>query len=241
MARGKKESPTRIAIIEHAFEMFFDIGFSQTTAAALSKAVGISKGNLTFYFPTKEHILDELVKMLCAFQWKVMEEATDEGTSSLLAYCLELTTMAAISEEYPNMRDFYLSSYSHPLTLDNIRRNDVKKLKQVFGTYCKGWTEDQFIEAEHLISGIEYATLMTTEQSPTLPIRIQGALNSIMLLFGVPDELRQTKIAKVLVMDYRAIGRRMFTEFKAFTRQENERAINELLVAYNLNIMSNPT
>ena len=234
MARVKKENPTRIMIIKTATEMFFERGFSQTTVAAVAKAAGISTGNLTFHFPTKEHILDELVKMLCDFQWRAMEEATDEGKSSLLAYCLELTTMAAISEESEQMRDFFLSAYSSPMTLESIRKNDTEKLRKVFGEYCGGWSEGQFEEAECIVSGIEFATLMTTEHSTPLPVRIEGALNAIMLLFGVPEELRKKKIEKVLTMDYIAIGRKLLESFKDFVKEENDRAVDEMLSAYNL-------
>ncbi len=234
MARYRKENPTRILIIKTATEMFFEQGFSKTTVAALSKKAGISTGNFTFHFPTKEHILDVLVTMMCDFQWQMMEDATDEGKSSLLAYCLELTTMAAVAEENEQMRDFFLSAYSHPMTLDTIRKNDTEKLKKVFGEYCKDWTDDQYVKAESIASGIEYSTLMTTDHSPDLPARIEGAMNSIMLLFGVPKELRRTKVAKVLAMDYRAIGRRLLADFKDFTVQEHQKAIDDMLAAYNL-------
>ena len=234
MARTKRENPTRVAIIQAASEMFFDIGFSKTTAAAVCKKLNIGTGNLTFYFPTKEHILNELVNMMIDFQWKAMEDATDEGKSSLLAYCLELTTMAAISEEVEVMHDFYISTYRHPITLDHIRVNDVEKIKKVFGEYCKDWSSERFYEAECIVSGIEYATLMTTEHSTPLPVRIEGALNAIMLLFGVPEELRKKKIEKVLAIDYRSIGRTLFKDFKAYVKNENTKAVDNMLAAYNI-------
>ena len=231
MARVKKENPTRILIIKTATEMFFERGFSQTTVAAVAKAAGISTGNLTFHFPTKEHILDELVKMLCDFQWRAMEEATDEGKSSLLAYCLELTTMAAISEESEQMRDFFLSAYSSPMTLESIRKNDTEKLRKVFGEYCGGWSEGQFEEAECIVSGIEYATLMTTDSGVSLETRIAGALNNILTIFNVPEEMRKMMIGKVLAMDYRAIGRRVLREFRKFVEDSNDHLLDELLHA----------
>ena len=234
MAKVKKESPLRLSIIQAATELFFEKGFSKTTAAAVCERAKVGTGNLTSYFPTKEHILDVLVKMMSGFQWREMENATDEGTSSLLAYCLELTTMVAISEESEQMRDFYLSTYSHPMTLDNIRVNDVKKIREVFGEYCGGWSDEQFFEAECIVSGIEYATLMTTEHSTPLPMRLEGALNAIMLLFGVPEELRKKKITKVLAMDYRAIGEKLLENFKEYVKEENDRAIDQMLASYNL-------
>ena len=234
MARVKKESPMRLSIIQAATELFFEKGFSKTTATAVCQRAKIGTGNLTSYFPTKEHILDVLVKMMIDYQWQAMEEATDEGKSSLLAYCLELTTMAAISEESEVMHDFYISTYAHPMTLDNIRVNDVEKIKRVFGEYCKDWSEERFYEAECIVSGIEYATLMTTEHSTSLPVRIEGALSAIMLLFGVPEELRKKKIQKVLAMDYRAIGKKLLYDFKEYVNQENARAIDEMLASYHL-------
>lgn len=234
MAKMKKENPTRIMIIKTATEMFFERGFSKTTAAALSKKAEISTGNLTFYFPTKEHVLAELVRMMCEFQWQMMEEATDEGKSSLLAYCLELTIMAALSEDNEQMHDFYVSTYRSPMTLEIIRQNDTEKLKRVFADYGRDWSDERFYEVECIVSGIEYATLMTPAEIMPLPTKIRNALNAVMLLLGVPEELRNKKIEKVLAMDYRAIGQRLFNDFKAYTHEKNEQAVEQMLAAYHL-------
>ena len=234
MARPKKESPTRLAIIRVAIDLFFEKGFSNTTAAAVCREADIGTGNLTFYFPTKEHILDVLVTMLCDYQWKLIEEYTDEGQSSLLCYCLELATMASVSDEIEQMRDFFVSAYSHPMTLENIRANDVEKMKRVFGSFCPDWTDEQFVEAEAIVSGIEYATLMITKHSAPLPKRIDGALSAIMKLFNVPEDLRRMKVQKVLAMDYATIGRRVFADFKQYVSQTNEKAIEDLLTTYHI-------
>lgn len=231
---AKKESPMKLAIIGAATELFFENGVSKTTAAAVCKKANVGTGNLTSYFPTKEHILDVLVSLMCDFQWKAMEEATDEGKSSMLAYCLELTTMAAVAEENEPIRDFFLSAYTHPMTLDTIRKNDTDKVKQIFGAYCTDWTDAQFVEAENIISGIEYAALMTTEHSADLPTRIAGSLDVILKIFGIPAELRETKVKKALAMDYRAVGRKLLKEFREYTRAEHDRAVEEMLRAYRL-------
>lgn len=229
MARNRKPTPTKTLIIKIASELFFENGFSKTTSTEICKKADISPGNLTFYFPSKEHILCVLVKMMIDFQWKEMESAADEGKSSLLAYCLELTTLASLSEDIPQMYDFLAAAYSHPMTLDLIRANDAEKIRRVFAEYTAGWDEEKFTEIEAIISGIEYATLMHTEHSASLPHRIEGALNSIMLLFGVPDEVRRTKVAKALSMDYRAIAGQIYDEFKEYVTETNEHALDEVL------------
>ena len=234
MGRLRKESPTRLAIIQVAIDLFFEKGFSKTTAAEVCRKADIGTGNLTFYFPTKEHILDVLVTMMCDHQWKLIEASTDEGKSSLLSYCLEVATLASVSEEIPQMKDFLVSAYSHPITLENIRANDVEKMKQVFGQFCPDWTEEQFVEAEAMVSGIEYATLMTTTHSASLPVRLEGALNAIMMIFGVPEEIRKLKIQKVLAMDYRSFGLQVYEDFRKYVNQTNEKAIEDFLKNYRL-------
>ena len=228
MARTRKPSPMKAAIVKSASELFFERGFSRTTSAELCKKIDIGTGNLTFYFPTKEHILSVLVQMMIDFQWMEMEAQTDEGKSSLLAYCLELTTLVALSEEIPQMQDFLFAAYSHPTTLDLIRINDTEKITQVFTEYTVGWDDEKFTETETLISGIEYATLLHTEHTASIEHRIEGALNTIMMLFGVSEELRRTKIKKVLAMDYRAIGRKVYEDFKRYVTETNEHNLEEI-------------
>ena len=92
-----------------------------------------------------------------------------------------------------------------------------------------GWSEQQFVEAETLVSGIEYATLMTTGDSSPLEIRIAGALNSILMIYNVPEELRKQKIEKALSMDYRTQGRYVLDKFTEFVEQTNEHTFEELL------------
>ena len=227
MARKRSPSPLKATIIKVASELFFENGYTQTTPGQVCKKADIGTGNLTYYFPTKEHMLAVLVQMMIDYQWKEMENATDEGTSSLLAYCLELTTLVAIGEEIPQMQDFFVAAYSHSMTLDLIRANDIDKIKHVFAAYTQDWDDEKFTETEIIISGVEYATLMQTEHTVSIERRIEGALNAIMMLFDVPEELRKAKIAKVLAMDYRALGRRILAEFKEYIKKVNEQNLKE--------------
>lgn len=227
MARHKANT-TKLEIIQVATQMFMERGFSDTSAKAISDKLDISTGNLTFHFPTKEHLLAEMVQILCDFQWKMMTQVTQEGNTSLLAVCLELMSMAAICEENEIMKDFYISAYTHPMTLEIIRKNDAERAKMVFGTYVSDWTEEDFLEAENLVSGIEYTTLMTTDDSLPLEKRISGALNTIMMIYAVPEAVRQRKLEKVRAMDYHSMGRRISQEFVEYMKEVNEQALNKL-------------
>lgn len=229
MARIDKSALTKLEIVQAASKMFLENGYSNTTVKEVSSELQMSPGNITFYFPTKEHLLAELVDMLCNFQWKMMEKEADDGFSSIMAICLELTAMATMCEDDAVAKDFYLSSYSSPTCLEIIRKNDMKRAKEVFADYVPGWTDEQFAEAEILVSGIEYATLMTTGDTVSLEARIAGALNNILQIFGVPEQTRAMKIDKVFALDYRNIGKRVLKEFKAYVEKANEQALLELL------------
>lgn len=229
MARIDKSALTKIEIVQEASKQFLEKGYSHTTLSAISKELGMSPGNLTFHFPTKEHLLSALVDMLCDFQWKLMEEEANEGFSSIMALCLELTSMASACEADPVIKDFFLSAYTSPMCLQTIRRNDTARAKKVFKDYRPDWTEEQFAEAEILCSGIEYATLMTTEDTVSLETRITGALNNILGIYGIPQETRNAKTQKVFSMDYRNLGLRVLREFRKYVEQANEQAFHTLL------------
>lgn len=229
MARIKKSQLTKLEIVQVAARKFLEKGYTNTSAKAICEELEMSTGNLTFYYPTKEHLLAELIDMLCRFQWHMMEQEAAEGHSSVMAICLELMSMAAMCEEDEIAKDIYVSAYTSPMTLKLIRRNDARRAKEVFGAYCPDWTDQQFTEAETLVSGIEYATLMTTGDSIPLDVRIAGALNQILSIYGVPKELRMMKIKKVLSMDYRSTGRRVLGSFKRYVEQVTEQAFYDML------------
>lgn len=229
MARIDKGTLTKLEIVDEATKQFLDKGFSHTTLASIAKALEMSTGNLTFHYPTKEHMLAELVDILCDFHWNRMEQEAGEGISSILAICLELTAMAGACEDDPVIRDFFISSYTSPICLEIIRQNDAKRAKKVFRDYRPDWTDTQFLEAELLVSGIEYATLMTTATYIPFETRISGALNNILGIYGIPEETRNVKLKKVFAMDYRNIGKQAIAEFKEFVSSANEQALHQLL------------
>ncbi len=229
MARIDKGALTRLEIVAEASKQFLEKGYSNTTISSISQVLEMSKGNLTFYYKTKEHLLAELVDELCKFHWKQMEREADDGISSIMAICLELTAMAAACEDNEVIKDFFISAYTSPLCLEVIRKNDAERAKQVFGDYRPEWKDEQFAEAELLVSGVEYATLMTAGTSVALETRISGALNIILGIYGIPEETRKLKTQKVFAMDYRSIGKNAIADFKKYVENTNKQAFKDML------------
>ncbi|MBR3780632.1 MAG: TetR/AcrR family transcriptional regulator [Clostridia bacterium] len=212
---------TKNKILRVSTTMFLEVGYSKTSPQMIAKELKVSTGNLTYYYPTKEHLLAVLTDLLCKYQWKLIKDEADDGISSLLALCFELMTMAAACEESEVAKDFFVSTYQSPKCLEIIHNNDTARAKEVFAEYCPDWTDEQFREAEILVAGIEHATLNAIDKTVPLEIRISGALNTIMMIYNVPEEIRRIKIDKVLAMDYRSIGKRIFNEFKEYVEKEN--------------------
>jgi len=229
MARIDKGALTRTEIIAEATKQFLEKGYSQTSISAIAKALEMSPGNLTFHYPTKEHLLAVLTDMLCDYQWKVMKQEANDGLSLVMAVCLELATMTGACEEDAIIKDFFLSAYSNPMCLAIIRKNDVARAKEVFREYCPDWTDEQFTEAEILVSGIEFATLMTAGDPVSLETRIAGAVSSILEIFGVPEKTRAEKLKKVFAMDYRNLCKQVLAGFKEYVKTTNDQTFRSLI------------
>jgi len=227
LAETDKSKLTKQEIIQVTTSLFLTVGYSKTSPKMIANELKISTGNLTYHYHTKEHLLAVLVKMLCDFQRKLIEEMSD-GTSSVMAICLELMSMASACEEDEIAKDFFVAAYQSPMCLDIIRKNDTQRAKTVFAPYCGTWSDEQFAEAETLVSGLEYSTLMTTDFSVPLDVRIAGALGQILNIYNVPEEMRKMKIEKVLAMDYRSIGKRILNEFIEYVKKTNDKMLDEI-------------
>ena len=97
--RVDRKELTRSEIVRVAAKCFLNDGYTKTTINSMCKKLNMSPGNMTFHFPTKEHMLAELVDMLGRYQWKMMEDEATDGHSSITAICLELLTIASACEQ----------------------------------------------------------------------------------------------------------------------------------------------
>lgn len=70
---------------------------------------------------------------------------------------------------------------------------------------------------------------MTAGDTVTLETRISGALTQILSIYGIPEQMRQEKLRKVFLMDYKALGMRVLRKFKEYVEQANEQAFYDLL------------
>ena len=209
MARKKVVNETKNAIIRVAIEMFLERGFTNTSARAIAAELGISTGNITFYFPSKEHLLMVLVEMLCDSQWSMLEQQADEEETALMAFCMETMTVAVACEQNEIARDLFLSVFQSELCRNLLRENHVARAERIFSEYCGDWTHQQFRIAEILVMGIQHAVIIPTDVEIPLSERIAAALNQILSIYGVPENNRAEKIRRILALDYNDIRQRV--------------------------------
>ena len=209
MARKKVVNETKNAIIRVAIEMFLERGFTNTSVRAIAAELGISTGNITFYFPSKEHLLMVLVEMLCDSQWSMLEQQADEEETALIAFCMETMTVAAACEQNEIARDLFLSVFQSELCRNLLRENHVARAERIFSEYCGDWTHQQFRIAEILVMGIQHAVIIPTDVEIPLSERIAAALNQILSIYGVPENNRAEKIRRILALDYNDIRQRV--------------------------------
>ena len=226
MARKNKIN-TRLEILQLGLQLFLEKGYSNTGIKEIAKKLKLSPGNITYYFPSKENILSELVSCLCDYHMLVLDKEVKEGKNSLTAYLLEFTSMMAICETSEVAKDLYTASYTHPLSLSIIRKNDKLKAKSIFSKFCPDWTDNDFAVAETIVSGIEYASLIReTVEDITLSSRISSSLDAVMKVYNVPKEVRKEKIAEVLATDYLRIGSVFIKSFAEHVNKRNEKALS---------------
>lgn len=223
----KKGVLMRLEIVQQAVKLIFENGYTATSPKTIAAALDISTGNLTYHFKTKDQILAVLIELLTDFQWKTVQEVVEDGETPLAALCFELTAMAAMCEESEIARDLYAAAYTNLRSLEIIRKSDMARAKKVFAEFCPDWTDEMYAEAELLVSGIEGATLLTTSDSPSLEVRIAGAMNQILGIYNVPEERRKLKIDKALSLDYRNYGQNLFDNFKNYVFELTDKSFED--------------
>ena len=218
---------TKYEIVQTASEFFFTEGFSNTSPRMIAEKLGLSTGNITYYFKSKEHLLLTIVEELCNFQWNMLKAEIDKGIGSAASICLETMTVAVACEENEIARDFFIATFQSELCRNHLRQNHVERAKKIFAAECAGWTDEQFHQAELLVQGLQYSAIVPTDANIPLKMRLSGALNQILSIYNVNEKTRQEEIQKVLDKDCREISKKVLKAFTGFVKEKNAKTLNE--------------
>ncbi len=231
----RKANTTKLEILQVAAKNFLENGFKDTSAKSICEELNISPGNLTFWFPTKEHILLELTKEITSFHTKYIGKISNEDYGDLYTYCWEVTAQITLCEDNPNIKDIYLAIYSHPMTLDFVKDWTAEKNLRILGERLSDWDIKRFRRAETVTCCIERSALTEPCSAEyTLEDKIRLTLTCLLKIYDIEKEEREKAIEEILKSDYKKTGHlllKQLTEYVQKTNQEMiDRAVNEGLM-----------
>jgi AcrR family transcriptional regulator len=113
-----RRGPTREAILDHALAAFNERGVEAVGMRDLASELGMSPGNLTYHFATKEDVLLGLAERLSAHNAGVLGDAAPDGLDALLvsfrtvfetqvAFRSLVLSVVHLTEHYPRMAARY--------------------------------------------------------------------------------------------------------------------------------------
>lgn len=77
-------------------------------------------------------------------------------------------TVASACQENSIAKDFFTSAFQSEISRDYLRNNHIARAKRIFKE-CSNWSDEQFIQAELLVMGIQYSII--TANDDILPLK----------------------------------------------------------------------
>lgn len=227
---SKRVKTTKYEIIQVASEFFLSVGYSATSPKMIASELDISTGNITYYFPTKEHLLLEIVEMLCDFQWELIKKQTGNDTESVTSICLEMMTVVSACAGDEIARDFFTAVFQSELCRNYLRKNHEERAKKIFAKECVHWTDEQFSEAELLVMGLQYTSVVATDANVFVERKASRALDQILSIYNVDKEVRKAEIEKALSSSYRDSGKPILRQFIKYVEDTNRQTLENMLL-----------
>ncbi len=128
-----RQPTARQKVIDASREIVMERGAGALTFDEIAQVSGVTRGGITYHFPTKERLLQALVEQ-DILQWKSVEEANcpsdcPSETAELIAF------LRAHTNEQPDRRRFVtgmLSAVTHdPPIIDPARKYERERLEGV--------------------------------------------------------------------------------------------------------------
>lgn len=213
----RENNATQQAIINVATKQFLLNGFHHTSAKMICEEMGISPGNLTFWFPAKADILLEFTKKIMRYHTKFIEYNKNKGKENIFTYCLEIVVQIALCEERENIRDIYYSMYSEPLTMAYLKDWTAEKNFDILGSYLQDWDLKRFRRVANVTCCIERSALAEPcTKDYTLEDKIHLTLTCLLKIYDFEKEERERVIEEILKTDYNKIKNDMLKQLDEF-------------------------
>lgn len=174
--------PTRIqtenrkVILQAALEVFACDGFRGATVDAIAKAAGMSKPNLLYYFPSKEHIYRTVLEGLLE-DWLEPLRALDADGDPIREIAAYMELKIELARDFPTESRLFANEIGRgaPI-LHDVLRTDLKLLVDEKAAVLRRWADDgriANIDPYHLI----FAIWAVTQHYADFDAQVQAVLD----------------------------------------------------------------
>ncbi len=228
MAR-MRVTTTKYEIIQVASEYFLSRGYSVTSPKMIADELGISTGNITYYFPTKEHLLLEIVDLLYKFQWDLINKYAKVTVGNIFTFCFETVFVARACENDALARDFFTAVFQSEMCRNYLRKNHEERAKVIFANECAEWTDAQFTRAELMVKGLQYSSVVGTDADITFEDKISGTLEQILGIYKVDHDVSQAEIKRAISTSYSGNGETVVQQFFDYVANTHIQSLKNML------------
>lgn len=107
-------------ILKEFFRQLMDVGYEATSLKSICRALDISTGHLSYYFPKKEMLMDMMNRMAVRKYTRILKEQLDFIDENSLQFCLLIEYYTFfITCRVDSVKRSYLSMQKIPATIVN--------------------------------------------------------------------------------------------------------------------------
>ena len=204
---------TEKRILQTCVRLFIENGYHKTTTSQILKEAQVSSSSFQNLFHSKEGVLLELVKFMFESQFGMARNVAGTKLPKVYIYAAETALQITLTELNENLRDIYLEAYSLDITLDYIQKATAKELKELFGGYQPGLTEQDFYELEFGTAGLMRGYMANTcTDEFTLDRKLNKFVTLALRGYKVPEDEIDKVLAFIAGLDMRSIARSVMEE-----------------------------
>ncbi|MDY4610374.1 MAG: TetR/AcrR family transcriptional regulator [Sphaerochaetaceae bacterium] len=190
MAKGHEHNTEQL-ILSAAYELFFSLGYKQTTIRKIIQKAGVKNGSLYHYYTGKDDIFSHLITELLDICRQRAKELTGGSEDPVLTYCVDTALKIQIITSYPVVSELIGEAFSSWDSMKGVLSSAVEKDIQLFSAISPGLTLEECylreVVAFGCLRGLVQASYYQKIPYSTL-IRYQ--FTTILHLFGLePDRV----------------------------------------------------
>ena len=196
MSRAEKSTSTRNAIIDATRDLFFAQGYKSTTIRQITEKANVLNGTLYHFFKDKEQILLQIVIDAYGELMTVADDIIGNESDPALRFAvIYLLEMKAI-QNYPNIAELYLESYSSWRITDELHPLNVNLNKQFFGCFNDDFRQMDYHMITLALRGMKLVFISERINIDQLDFREKCSflIRSSLTMFNVP----QPRITKAI-------------------------------------------